>query len=237
MTSVVSQINLFYMVAGTFGMAFFVMSSFLADPEMGLDNMERDVNRYFGWTCYFTIEAYGSLMVALFWSFTNSIMNLEQAKGAYGLIISIAQLGAIGGSTVATYSSIVGVPKLFLFSALNVLSICVLMKLYSIVFRDNATVVVTRNRVRSSTEDSIYLEYEYNTPTIGQHLGQGLNESDNYNTNSTNTNTNNCQNKSNNSKNSNVSFVAYSLALLYKVFGGFYVNCEISLCILYITGC
>jgi len=28
-----------------------------------------------------SIEAYGSLMVALFWSFTNSIMDLEQAKG------------------------------------------------------------------------------------------------------------------------------------------------------------
>ena len=38
-------------------------------------------SRYIGWVCYFSVEAYGSLMVAIFWSFTNSIMDLEQAKG------------------------------------------------------------------------------------------------------------------------------------------------------------
>lgn len=47
-------------------------------------------NRYIGWVCYFSVEAYGSLMVAIFWSFTNSIMDLEQAKGTdntYAIII------------------------------------------------------------------------------------------------------------------------------------------------------
>lgn len=196
------------MVAGTFGMAFFVMASFLADSEMGLDNTERNANRYFGWACYFTIEAYGSLMVALFWSFTNSIMNLEQAKGAYGLIISIAQLGAIGGSTVATYSSKVGVPKLFLLSALNVLSICVLMKLYSIIFRDDATVIVSRNRVRSSTEDSIISEYDYS--------------SINKNNSTSNSIHTDISQKGINKGKPQISFFSYVLNLMSKFFGGFY---------------
>ena len=41
-------------------------------------------------------------------------MNLEEAKGAYGLIISVAQIGAILGSTMATQATKVGIPLLFL---------------------------------------------------------------------------------------------------------------------------
>eukprot|EP01035_Chromulina_nebulosa_P017245 gene17245-22773_t len=68
------------------------MSALLSDPINGLSSPDRGPHRLIGWLCYFTVEAYGSLMVALFWSFTNSVMDLEQAKGAYGLIIAIAQL-------------------------------------------------------------------------------------------------------------------------------------------------
>ncbi len=157
LTSVVSKINLFYVVASSFGMIFFVMASYLADPNYGLENQNRNPNRYLGWCCFFAIEAYGSLMVALFWSFTNSIMDIEQAKGAYGLIISVAQFGAIAGSTMATHSRLLGVPKLFLLSAISVLSITILLKVYSIVFRDDKTVIKSRLRIRSSSETHINL--------------------------------------------------------------------------------
>jgi ATP/ADP translocase len=78
-------------------------------------------------------------MVALFWSFTNSLMDLEQAKGAYGLIICFAQVGAITGSTLATHAAEMGIPKLFLVASVSIMSVSLLIKVYHIVFRDNVT--------------------------------------------------------------------------------------------------
>lgn len=73
-------------------------------------------------------------MVALFWSFTNSIMNLEQAKGAYGLIITIAQFGAIAGSTLATQAVHIGIPQLCLIGSVFILVISLVVKIYWILF-------------------------------------------------------------------------------------------------------
>jgi len=55
-----------------------------------------------GYILYSAIESYGSLSVAAFWSYANSTLSLSQAKGFYGPIIALAQLGAIGGSTMVT---------------------------------------------------------------------------------------------------------------------------------------
>jgi len=113
-TSSVSKPVLFHLVSLFYGLFILILAAYLADPVNGLSNREKNPKRYLGWICYFVIESYGSLMVALFWSFTNSIMDLEQAKGAYGLIISIAQIGAIIGSTFATRASQFGIPQLFI---------------------------------------------------------------------------------------------------------------------------
>ena len=55
-----------------------------------------------GYILYATIESFGSLSVAAFWSYTNSTLSLDDAERFYGLIIAIAQLGAIGGSSMVT---------------------------------------------------------------------------------------------------------------------------------------
>ena len=53
-----------------------------------------------GYIIYATVESFGSLAVATFWSYTNSTLNLQDAERYYGPIIATAQLGAIGGSTL-----------------------------------------------------------------------------------------------------------------------------------------
>ena len=155
LTSIIPKIYLFHVVSFCFGVGFFVLASYLADPVVGLGNLNRNSNRMLGWICYFVIEAYGSLMVALFWSFTNTIMDLEQAKGAYGLIISVAQFGAVIGSACATNASRVGIPKLMVLSSLNVLSVSLLMKLYSLIFRDVKTQIRIRTATGGSFDDGI----------------------------------------------------------------------------------
>ena len=163
LTSVVSKPTLFHIISIFFGIATMIMAALLSDPIAGVGNLQnKGAHRLLGWMSYFIIEAYGSLMVALFWSFTNSIMDLEQAKGAYGLIISIAQIGAVAGSTLATSSEKVGIPRLYLFGSMSIFSVSILIKAYHIIFRDHATETV-KLRVRSFSEFEGPINHSYRT--------------------------------------------------------------------------
>ncbi len=135
LTSKLKRNELFHFVSVVFGLCFMIISALLADPQIGLSNRDdRGPHRWLGFGTYILIEAYGSLMVALFWSFTNSMMNLEEAKGAYGFIIAVAQLGAVVGSTLATRAHDYGIPQLFLCAAMAIFSTSLLVKVYSIFF-------------------------------------------------------------------------------------------------------
>jgi len=153
LTSVVSRPTLFHIVSGFFGIATMVIAALLTHPKHGLSNEEKGPHRMLGWFAFCTIEAYGSLMVALFWSFTNSIMDLEQAKGAYGLIIATAQIGAILGSTLATNASSIGISQLFVISSVMIFSVSLLIKCYHLTFRDYITESM-KSRVRSVSESN-----------------------------------------------------------------------------------
>ena len=163
-TSKLRKPDLFHLISVFYGIAFMVLSAFLSDPEVGLQNMNKSSGRLVGWISYVMIETYGSLMVVLFWSFTNSLMNLEEAKGAYGLIISIAQIGAILGSTVATQSISFGIPQLFLAGSMSIFSISLLIKVYHICF-------VLKAKTKINYDD----EFKEMMIDHGQGQGQGEN--------------------------------------------------------------
>ena len=82
---------------------------------------------------YAAIESFGSLAVASFWSFTNTTLSLEDAAKYYGPIIAIAQLGAVGGSTMVTTSY--PDTTMITLSSLTILLHLVLMNLYTKRFR------------------------------------------------------------------------------------------------------
>lgn len=155
-TSIFRKPMLFHLVSGIFGLMIMIMAAELSHPDYGLPNRDKGPQRILGWVCYFAIESYGSLMVALFWSFTNSIMNLEEAKGAYGLIISIAQIGAMIGSTLATNASTIGIPQLFFIASVTIFSVSLLIKIYHIIFNDKAT------EARGDIIKTIYAETQNN---------------------------------------------------------------------------
>jgi AAA family ATP:ADP antiporter len=76
-----------------------------------------------GWGSFFAIESFGSLVVALFWSFTNSICTSESAKSGYPMILACAQFGAIGGSTLMIFSEYFGLSQLFGLATLFVVAV------------------------------------------------------------------------------------------------------------------
>lgn len=153
LTSKVSKPALFHIISAVFSLVVMVFAALLSDPSSGIGRKDIGPHRILGWCTYFTIEAYGSLMVALFWSFTNSVMNLEQAKGAYGLIIAIAQIGAIIGSTFAANAATLTIPTLFIIGSLLIASVSLLIKTYHLTFRDEITRAVKTSRVRSTSEN------------------------------------------------------------------------------------
>ena len=54
-----------------------------------------------GYILFALIESYGSISITIFWAFTNSHLTLKAAECHYGSIVALAQLGAIGGSTLS----------------------------------------------------------------------------------------------------------------------------------------
>jgi ATP/ADP translocase len=55
-----------------------------------------------GYVLFALIESYGSVSITIFWAFANSHLTLEAAERHYGSTVALAQMGAIGGSTLVT---------------------------------------------------------------------------------------------------------------------------------------
>lgn len=55
-----------------------------------------------GYVLFALIESYGSVSITIFWAFANSHLTLEAAERHYGSTVALAQIGAIGGSTLVT---------------------------------------------------------------------------------------------------------------------------------------
>ncbi len=106
--------QLFYIICTAYSILFACITvllglrSFYGDAFLG-----KDLLALVGWVSYFAIESFGSLIAALFWSFTNSICDSESAKRGYPFIIACAQVGAIFGSSLMIFSYALGLWQLF----------------------------------------------------------------------------------------------------------------------------
>mmetsp|Transcript_17785 Transcript_17785/g.67535 ORF Transcript_17785/g.67535 Transcript_17785/m.67535 type:complete len:433 (-) Transcript_17785:61-1359(-) len=119
LTELVPTPRLFGMVGVGFSCLFAVLAALLALPGNGPSApTPHSPGRLLGWVCYCSIESFGSVAVALFWAFTNDTVDLETAKSSYGIIIAVAQLGAISGASIATYAGVLHSYGIFLIGAL-----------------------------------------------------------------------------------------------------------------------
>lgn len=76
-----------------------------------------------GWASYFIVESFGSLVVALFWSFTNSINDPESAKRGFPFIIMVSHIGATFFSSILLFSKHIGLWPILFGTSLVVLCI------------------------------------------------------------------------------------------------------------------
>lgn len=101
--------QLFYVLCSLYGLIFAGTAGVLFAKEwFGVQVIGKLPLALAGWVSYFAIESFGSLIVALFWSFTNSITNSESAKRGFPFIVATAQLGAVAGSATLLFSPYIG---------------------------------------------------------------------------------------------------------------------------------
>jgi ATP:ADP antiporter, AAA family len=101
--------QLFYIICSIYAAIFLYTTGILLVKEWyGVEAIGRTLLASTGWISYFAIESFGSLVVALFWSFTNSITDSKSAQYGFPLIVAMAQMGAIAGSGLLFFSDSIG---------------------------------------------------------------------------------------------------------------------------------
>ena len=132
--------TLFYIFGMVYFCIFVVISLLLKHPTIGLPNEVPSYSRLLGWISYCSIESFGSVMVSLFWSFTNSNFDLESAKSSYGLLVASAQIGSILGPTLVNVKAESwGVANIYFIGSLSMLLLQACMWLYVTVYGTNET--------------------------------------------------------------------------------------------------
>jgi AAA family ATP:ADP antiporter len=123
--------TLFYIICSVYTVVFgSITASLIVRDVYGDAFLGKWALAAIGWISFFAIESFGSLIVALFWSFTNSVCTSESAKSGYPMIIAAAQLGAIGGSSLILFAHKFGIWQLFAVVTFFVISIMVVIRYF-----------------------------------------------------------------------------------------------------------
>ncbi len=117
-----SAISLFWILGLFYGLGFIFIGYFINQPDLVTISPTSPLaslfswipGRGFGWFTYLFLESFGSIFVALFWSFVASRTSTDSAKRGYGMIMSTTQLGVIlGPLTVSMFAKSWGLPVLW----------------------------------------------------------------------------------------------------------------------------
>jgi len=93
--------KLFYIIASFYAVIFaFVAFVLFMQKEFGSLAIGKLPLAATGMLVYLATESFGSLVVALFWSFTVSSSKTDEAKRGFPLIVAAAQVGAVAGSSL-----------------------------------------------------------------------------------------------------------------------------------------
>jgi len=135
LVDLVKKEKLFYVVYFSYAVLFVLIAFFVEFPQ----TLSASTSPLFawipgqglGWVSYVIFESFGALAVALFWSFVASYTTTDSAKRGYGMIISITQIGTIGGSLfIANYAQKLGLPFIILIATSFIIIVPFIIRLY-----------------------------------------------------------------------------------------------------------
>jgi ATP:ADP antiporter, AAA family len=120
--------QLFYIIGSFYATFFGLVSILLLFPFDTPGTFYHSFIKIVAWATYILIESFGSIMVALFWSFVASTTDASSAKRGYFLIVAGAQLGAIVGPFLAWNAQTLGLPLLFFIATLCIVALMLVIK-------------------------------------------------------------------------------------------------------------
>ncbi|MCK9603980.1 MAG: hypothetical protein M0R66_06460 [Candidatus Omnitrophica bacterium] len=100
--------TLFYIIGGVMVCGLLIFSFLFSHPALGLDNKVASTGRWIGWVWYVFVEAYGSILIALFWAYASDSIDAECAKKSFPLIVMCGQIGGILGPQSTDLPSLFG---------------------------------------------------------------------------------------------------------------------------------
>lgn len=107
--------KLFYIIASFYTLGFTAIATVLfLQATKGDAFVGATALKYTGIGNYLLTESLGSVLVALFWSFTVSISTSDQAKRTFPFIIALGQIGSIGGSALMKVKNLPTWPLFFI---------------------------------------------------------------------------------------------------------------------------
>jgi AAA family ATP:ADP antiporter len=133
-----------------YAILFLGISYFVGHPDIGLANSVLSKWRILGWVIYLSIESFGSLAVALFWSFVASSNDTISAKKGYALIICGAQFGSVAGPLLARMASVIGIPILLVFVVCGIMAVPFLVSYFVKSYPNNAIENVSSKPLEST---------------------------------------------------------------------------------------
>lgn len=99
--------KLFYIIASFYTICFATIGTILyLQATYGSEFVGATILKYTGICNYLLTESLGSVLVALFWSFTISISTTDQAKRAFPFVVALGQIGSITGSSLMLIKSL-----------------------------------------------------------------------------------------------------------------------------------
>ena len=131
--------SLIYAFCAFYGFSFMALSFLIANPEFASISQSSVFyplvswipGRGIGWFAYLLLESYGSLLIALFFSFIASVMTADLAKRGYGFLFVLIQLSTVIGILIAMFVvKSVGFAPIYFVGGILVLAAPFIIKLY-----------------------------------------------------------------------------------------------------------
>ncbi len=137
--------RVFYALCAIYGTLALMFAYFFSSSTLGLANTEvitlvggkTDtqhvllLGRMIGWAWYIFIESFGSIIVALFWSFNADITSPDSAKKGYPIIGMGGQLGGVMGPLlIATQAKNLGAHTMAFIAGIWIFCIALMIKIF-----------------------------------------------------------------------------------------------------------
>ncbi len=136
--------TLIYIMCAFYGFTFIILSFLITHPNIVSIN---DTSKFYplvswipgkglGWFLYIFLETYGSILIALFYSFIASVMTTDLAKKGYGFLFVFIQIATMVGVLVEMYLvKTQGFSIVYFIGGVLVLIAPIFIKLYLSVFK------------------------------------------------------------------------------------------------------